>query len=628
MNAPRSTLRIVGSLWFAAVLLVLALIAMACATVFEATHGAEQARGLFYGSWWFRALLGLLAANVAAALALRFPFSKKLLGFAVLHLAILVVLAGALVTRVGAIDGRIAIPEGATVDALTFPGEDTLVVSGSGDQEPLSIDLSRSLRGGFEAVEQPNLPAQTFADARITIKGYLPDSAWENRVLEDTDARLPAAIQVSLSSGESEDSTWAFANRPAKVAGMGLMFRPLATPAELAQLLDAKSGGASGSVGTVKVDYAGQDYQIPVEECQEEPASLGQSGYSIRVLRYMPHAQVGPDRKIFNASSHPSNPAIEVEISGNSQSETRLCFAKVPGFSHRQQTIEGMAVTFVAAEEASPSTPIEILSGPDGELCARLSWQGMPPITREVRVGVPVETPWPDRKFAVTRRLEHARMEWALEPVEPVRESRMPALLTEVASKGQTQETWVQKYRAQRVTVGGERYELKYVDKEVPLGFAVTLNRFRIGTYPGTGRPRSFESHVTFLDPSAGAQVSRKISMNNPADFGGFTFYQSSWDDRGAKMTSVLSVSRDPGRPIVFAGYVALVLGMVMVLATRLADRRRMAQRRADEAAGENENAELIAGGFVAELPQDADRRETVGVAAEGESDTVAGSGG
>ncbi|MFA5864317.1 MAG: hypothetical protein WC975_06480 [Phycisphaerae bacterium] len=41
-------LRIFGSLWFAAVILMLLLVAMACATVFESTRGTEQTLVEFY----------------------------------------------------------------------------------------------------------------------------------------------------------------------------------------------------------------------------------------------------------------------------------------------------------------------------------------------------------------------------------------------------------------------------------------------------------------------------------------------------------------------------------------------------------------------------------------------------
>ncbi len=110
----------------------------------------------------------------------------------------------------------------------------------------------------------------------------------------------------------------------------------------------------------------------------------------------------------------------------------------------------------------------------------------------------------------------------------------------------------------------------------VAAGFSVTLNRFRIGTYPGGNRPRSFESHVTILDPTTAREQDQIISMNHPAECGGFTLYQSSYNILEGQTTSYLTVSRDPGRPIVFVGYIALMIGMVLVLATRLASRQRM----------------------------------------------------
>ena len=63
MSPSRSILRSVGSLWFAAVLLVLLLVGMACATVVESTRGAEWALAQFYESWWFRLLMSRASKN-------------------------------------------------------------------------------------------------------------------------------------------------------------------------------------------------------------------------------------------------------------------------------------------------------------------------------------------------------------------------------------------------------------------------------------------------------------------------------------------------------------------------------------------------------------------------------------
>ena len=63
-----------------------------------------------------------------------------------------------------------------------------------------------------------------------------------------------------------------------------------------------------------------------------------------------------------------------------------------------------------------------------------------------------------------------------------------------------------------------------------------------------------------------GIEQSRVTSMNHPAQYGGFTIFQSSYSQEGGRTMSVLSVSRDPGQPIVFAGYIMMILGMVVVL--------------------------------------------------------------
>jgi len=67
--------------------------------------------------------------------------------------------------------------------------------------------------------------------------------------------------------------------------------------------------------------------------------------------------------------------------------------------------------------------------------------------------------------------------------------------------------------------------------------------------------------------------------MNHPAKHGGYTLYQSRYSQQeGGQAISFLSVARDPGQPIVFAGYIALMTGMLVVLGTRIAERRRKAR--------------------------------------------------
>jgi len=106
-------------------------------------------------------------------------------------------------------------------------------------------------------------------------------------------------------------------------------------------------------------------------------------------------------------------------------------------------------------------------------------------------------------------------------------------------------------------------------EREHPIPFSIHLDAFEIDLYPGTERPAMFRSRVTVLDPS-GAKQPAVIEMNRPLSYGGYSFFQSSYNMEHGREMSILSVSKDPGQPFVFAGYVLLVLGMLVVLVTRI----------------------------------------------------------
>ncbi len=105
------------------------------------------------------------------------------------------------------------------------------------------------------------------------------------------------------------------------------------------------------------------------------------------------------------------------------------------------------------------------------------------------------------------------------------------------------------------------------------LPFAVHLDSFEIDYYEGTRMPAQYRSRVTVEDGSR--RVPAVIEMNRELRYGGWRFFQSSYrEDPGGDVT-ILSVSRDPGERVVFFGYYGLVAGMLVVLATRVSERRR-----------------------------------------------------
>ena len=109
------------------------------------------------------------------------------------------------------------------------------------------------------------------------------------------------------------------------------------------------------------------------------------------------------------------------------------------------------------------------------------------------------------------------------------------------------------------------------------LPFSVRLDDFVLETYQGTRRPSGFASQVVVTDLDTGKSFPARIFMNAPLHHRGWSLFQSSYRQQGGREATVLSVSKDPGQLVVFAGYATLVLGLILVLLTRVSQARERA---------------------------------------------------
>ncbi len=121
---------------------------------------------------------------------------------------------------------------------------------------------------------------------------------------------------------------------------------------------------------------------------------------------------------------------------------------------------------------------------------------------------------------------------------------------------------WVAQGVPREVAAGSRQVTLDYNWKQHDLGFSVALKDFREITYPGITMAKSFESDVVVTAPDK--EFDRLISMNNPLKVHGYKIFQSSFQ-RGERETSIFSVARDPGVPVVYTGCLILVLGLILI---------------------------------------------------------------
>jgi hypothetical protein len=128
---------------------------------------------------------------------------------------------------------------------------------------------------------------------------------------------------------------------------------------------------------------------------------------------------------------------------------------------------------------------------------------------------------------------------------------------------------------AARVLLGDELYLVRYRPDVRPVGFALTLHRARQHKGPGTDRPAAFQSDVSMTWPGSPTTQEHRIVMNQPLSAGGYKVFQANYrvlidptteepllDGNRPVSLSGLSVARDPGLWLKYAGSLIVVLGI------------------------------------------------------------------
>lgn len=95
------------------------------------------------------------------------------------------------------------------------------------------------------------------------------------------------------------------------------------------------------------------------------------------------------------------------------------------------------------------------------------------------------------------------------------------------------------------------------------LPFKMQLDDFNVKYHEGTQAVADYESQLTVIDGNDNTKG--MVSMNNILSYGGYRFYQSSYDQdlRG----SILSINSDPwGIPVTYTGYALLFISLVWML--------------------------------------------------------------
>lgn len=566
--------RSLASLRLAVVVLGTLAVVLAAATIYESKYGSQAAQRDIYQAAWFDLLLVLLGLNVLASAVIRWPWSPRLAGFAITHLAILLILGGCLTTRWFGVTGRVAIQEGGQDNAVTQDGWVIRVIGHEG----------ASMAETQVPIQEPPQPGTTVPfvlagqSYQLDILRYLPDAEAKMQLVEGA-PEDPAGVLVEIQepAGAAAQSSsmrghgmqqWLLVDDAAqwalRTAGFSLTAADRYTPPSAPTTMPAK--------GILVATINGQDHEVNVEQAMAAPVAVDGDDTKVQVKEYYDRAVVQQKGKLQEDPSRPMNPAVVVELTQGGKTERRTVFARFGDIRGMHGAAGGDAVRLSLHHSMAGETGLKVVLVPqqDGYVLyeqkdARLVQQVA------VKPGTPVTLQGMPLSLVVTQQLAHARAGRVVterkggESANP-----QPAIEARLDGPAGPQQEWLAWSQPAVFAAGKQAMQLTFQQKHVSLPFTLQLERFEMEQYPGTNMPAMYRSRLKVIDPRRSEQRTAVIEMNKPLEYDGWSFFQSSYSMNGRQRVSILSASKDPGQPIVYWGSTLLILGTVVIAIQRL----------------------------------------------------------
>ncbi len=526
-------LRFLSSIKFAIPVLFIFAMAMAWGTICESRFGTGYAQRAIYHSWWFYAIQGCMALSIILSFADRLPFKRRLTGFYMIHLALIVMLAGSVVTHLWGIDGQIELGPDSASRHIRLNEDFLYVFDSHGQQVKVALPYSANATSINHVLRFPN-------QKTITLKTFLPFAA-PKRTWVAKKGVWHAKWQLKNANFGQAFEFWEGTLKPLRKHDLGPMrirlipeslfegYTRLLKHQKVQFLLYHKESGTRFSVRDLKkpftVQQKGQSYQLFIHKNKK----LGLTAYRLK----------GPDRTYVYFPQYSEYPV------GQDLKEER----EAPFLFMDLRKVQQKNTLFFT--RSTSKNTMRVLYGKG------TSWT-------ESTDEKPIVLPWMGFTLSKAYEATDRVIQWQYEPGTPQKKEvqNMSALLLEVNQKGHAKKSyWVHTQGVTDIVLGDTMYKAYVGPRLETLPFQMKLKEFKMDMIPGTQKPATFESFVTVNTKKEPVH----IYMNNPYNAAGYTFYQSSYykDDKGS-FHSILSVNKDPGRGVKYGGALLLILGLII----------------------------------------------------------------
>ncbi len=530
--------KFLASLKLAVCVILSLMVLMIWGTITESRYGAAFAKDAVYLSTPFIITEIFLFLNILFAALVRLPYRVRLTGFYIIHAGLLTILIGSAVTALFGIDGSLELMPG-KANGNVLINEPRIYVHYFDNAKQSSLRYASDLPRATKEIELGDTPYINLANYDISIERYIP-FATGRQLWRDNPAGKPAKRLI-----------WA------KLAGANMQQKIEVSNHNRGD--DKKKLGPLSITLLMRIDS--QCFARAIKDTQAQ--YLYQDNQRCLVL-----------------------PAISLQ--GIKQQGLQFKTEQEEPYQKVVITRDGTTYNFFPQMIAQPITEeIRIDEDSDMNLVPLETWRQSPNIVffRDKRLAYGKGTqwtfedeelfrgyslPWMGLEMTLTRIIDNKLpyLEWSYEPPDGSQAQRHRAALIKITdreSQATSHSFWVDNQSPKTFeAANGDSFQIMLGDRVHQLPFQIELEEFKMATNPGTMDAASYESFVKVSDASETTQA--HIYMNNPLKKGGFTLYQASYFalGDGKSYASVLSVNRDPGRPIKYLGCILLIGGILI----------------------------------------------------------------
>lgn len=565
-STPRRILEFLGSVKMTLVLLVFGAVAMSFGTVLESRTGVDVARASVYTAAWFDFFLLLIAVNLAAAVINRIPLKRHQLSFVVVHASIILLMLGAWISRNFGYEGQLRVYEGQGSSEL-YLYEKEILLTGPRAQSAASERMVHRRFALPDTVFLDGLVLQEAGGGNVGVQvlDVVPNGFVNTGIASAEAGKGPGIEYVVAGQGESVNG-WLLSDHPEyRRNDLGPLEVEILRFRSQDALDHRRSDIDEGAAVYVERGDDSAPLRIPLPDGIGQEVELG-SGISVKVASFFEYARV-VGGSLANDPSGPRNPAAVVEVATASRNEKHIVFSEFPEFSQHQVDEQGPLTSGVrlAASSASSKPLLSFLVGPGGKFFTQVSGSsGRGPVMDLPMDGKVAITGTPF-SFALERFYQDAERNSEVVAAKPGQEGGRAIVQLAVTNGENSHEFWLEQGSRMPSAVAGPGMQFEFVRQTKELPFRVELKQFDIKFYPGGRRPANYSSDIAIaaIDGTKPAMASL-ISMNKPLDYMGFRLFQSSYvlGGGGRPDLTILSVSYDPGVPLVYASFVLLILGV------------------------------------------------------------------